>query len=231
MMLRNFRDRFGTTCLILAPMIALAGSGWSHAPLASSHIEKSSAMVTGPVEFAQMDVKGGASVDDANNPSKLSFDLRSSFRLGLNSNGINPFAEDLSLHLQYGSIVGPMYIVFVPAGCLTPVGKGGHVQMNDFHNCGLSIQLLNVSQSPGEILPFIELVRAVDRFDLRLTPGPKGQWDLKLSIDFLPTPNVPIAGITAVLRSPDRVKLMIGKGDTADSGDAAIRRVEFSGDN
>lgn len=216
-MLRHYPNRFVMAFLMLAAMLASTGSVSSKTP--SDPV---------PTEFAAMDAKGAVSVDDATNPTMLSFDLRAGFRLGPNSNGINPLAEHLMLHLQYGGAVGPMYIVAVPAGCFTQTGNGYQVRMQDFHDCDVSIQALNVFQSPNEILPFIELVPAVNKFDLRLTPGLNGTWDFKVNIGFLTSnPNVPIAGVIAILRSPTMVKLEVGD----DRGEVAIGKIEFKGDN
>lgn len=220
---RHLRYSFGTACLILAVMLALTGSAWSQAPAERSQIHKTAVM---GLEFAEMQAKADVSVDDPI-PTELSLDLKSTFRLGLKSNGINPLAEGLTLQLQYAGAVGPMYDVFVPAGCFTQVGKGYRVQMNDFHNCGVSIQLLNALQSPNEI---VELLPYCDKFDLRLTPGPHDTWDLKLNSSFLAsTPNGPIAGIIAILQSPTMVKLAIGKDDDGDRGQVTIDRVAFEG--
>jgi hypothetical protein len=172
--------------------------------------------------FVTMEAKGDVSVDDAGNPAKLSSEVKATFRLGANSNGLNPLAEDLKLNLQYGGIVGPMYIVFVPAGCFTQVGKDYRVQMQDFHNCGVSIKLMNVFQ-PNDI---VELLPYCNRFDLRLGPGPE-PWDLSLTVDFIAsTPNGPIAAVMAVLRSPLNINLLIGD----DGGDINIGKIEFKGD-
>ncbi len=220
-MLRHLRSSFGAACLILAAMLTFTGR-------ASKAAAENDPALGLSVPFSRMDAKGEVSVDDANDPTKLSFDLKSNFRLGPNSDGINPLLEGLRLEQEYAGAVNPCLIVSVAAGCFTQVGKGYRVQMNDFHNCGASIQLMNMAQSPNEILPYVELLPAVDKFDLRLTPGPHGKWDLKLNIDLLAsTPNGPIAGVVAILRSPTMVKLAIGD----DDGAVAIGRIDFSGDN
>jgi hypothetical protein len=98
--------------------------------------------------------------------------------------------------------------------------------MNDIFNCALSIQLMNMPQSPNEILPYIELLPAVDKFELNLTAGPNGKWNLKLNIDFLTSnPNVPIEGIIAILRSPTKVKIETGD----DNGHVTMDRTAFEG--
>ena len=178
--------------------------------------------------FVTMDAKGAVTVDVAGNPTRLSLDLTSTFRPGPNSNGINPLAEGLTGELEYAGSVTPCLMVAVSAGCLTQVGNGYRVQMQDFHNCGVSIRLMNAPQTPNEILPFVELLPAVDKFDLRLTPVTDGTWELKLNIGFLTSnPNVPIAGIIAILRSPTKVTLAIGD----DAGEVTIGKIEFKGAN
>lgn len=229
-MLRHLRYRLGTPCLILAAMLALTGNSWSQAPAESSQRHKTA--TTGPIDFAAMDLKGDVSVD-APIPTELRLDLKTTFRLGLISNSINPLAEDLILQLQYAGAIGPiMYDVFVPADCFTQKGKSYVVGMQDIHTCGLSIQLVS-----GAIGP-LDLRSAVESLDLRLVgtvgpidmPRPNAKWDLKLNIAFLAsTPNGPIAGIIAILGGPTKVKLAIGKGDTGDRGEVTIDRVAFEG--
>jgi hypothetical protein len=216
--LRHLLYWFGTPCLMFAAMLALAGTASAQVP------------------FAAISAKGGVSVDDPGSPSMLRFDLKSSFSLGLKSDGLNPLAEDLTLDLTYAGYIDPELApagsvdpelnvrVFVPARCLTQAGS--IFKMQDYHNCGVSIRLVNGPQAPNEILPFIELVPAVNKFDLRLMPSPNGQWDLKVSIDFFAsTPNGPIAGIIAILRAPSAIKLSIG----SDAGEVLMRRIEFGG--
>ena len=198
-------DRFRNPSLLVAALLALFVVASAQTP------------------FVTMDVKGEVRVDGASDPTKLSSELKATFRLGANSNGLNPLAEDLKLNLQYAGAVGPMYIVFVPAGCFTQVGNGYRVQMQDFHDCGVSIKLMNVFQ-PNDI---VELLPYCNRFDLRLGPGPE-PWDLNLTVDFIAsTPNGPIAAVMAVLRSPTNVNLLIGD----DGGDVNIGKIEFKGDN
>jgi hypothetical protein len=178
-----------------------------------------------------MDAKGDVSVDDASNPTKLSFDLKSSFRLGPNSNGINPLVEGLTVNLEYPGSALACLIASIPGGCFAQTGNGYRAQ--SFQNCGQNgllvviAQCQNTSQSANDILPFVDLLSAINKSDLRLTPGLDGRWDLKLSIDFLASPNAPIAGIIAVLRSPNKVKLTIGD----DHGDVSIAKLTFNGEN
>ena len=215
-MLRHYPDRFVMTFLMLAAVLASTGSVSSMTP--------SDPVAT---EFAAIDAKGAVSVDPSD-PSGLRFELKSAFRLGPNSNGVNPLTENLTLNLTYAGSVDPELILYVPAGCLMLEGNGDQVRMQDYHNCGVSIRLLNTSQQPNEILPYIELLPAVNKFDLRLTLDPNGTWVLKINIDFLTSnPNVPIAGVIAILRSPSMVKLEIGN----DGGEVAIGKIEFKGDN
>jgi len=202
---------------MLAAMLASAGSAWSKAP--SDPI---------PTEFIAMDAKGEVSVDPSD-PSGLRFDLKSSFRLGANSNGINPIAEGLTLNLEYPNSALSCLLASIPGGCFSQSGNGYRAQ--DFQNCGQNgllvviAQCQNTSQSVDEILPFIELLSAINKSDVRLTPTANGQWDLKLTIDFLASPNAPIAGIIAVLRSPSKVGITIGN----DHGDVSIAKLTFNG--
>jgi hypothetical protein len=177
-----------------------------------------------------MDAKGEVSVDPSD-PSGLRFDLKSTFRLGPNSNGINPLAEGLMLNLEYPDTALACLLASIPGGCFSQAGNGYRAQ--DFQNCGQNgllvviAQCQNTSQAANDILPFIDLRPAINKSDLRLTPGLDGRWDMKLSIDFLASPNAPIAGIIAVLRSPNKVKLTIGD----DHGDVNIAKLTFNGEN
>ena len=219
-MLRNFRYRSVTACLTLATMLALTGSV-SKAAAESSPIGASGVVSWGLSQpFLTMKAKGVVEVNDPDKPTKLISDLKSTFRLGPNSNGLNLPNEDLKLRLQY-EIVGPMYTVFVPGACFAQVGKGYQVQMFDVFNCGVSVQL-HSSNGIVELLPYCE------RFDLRLAPGPgpKAEWDLNLSIEFAGTEKNPIAAIMGVLRSPATVRLRVGD----DEGEVTIGRINFDGE-
>lgn len=218
---RYFLYRMGMAGLIFATMFASTGSA-SRARVETSLVP--------PIEwpdFSWMDAKGDVSVDDAVNPTRLTFDLKSSFRLNLKSDGINPLTEKLVLQLQYGSAVGPMYIVAVPAGSFMQAGKSFFLRTQDSQylmDRGVSITFADTQQAPDEILPYME------NFDLRLAPGPKGQWDLKLSIDFLASSKgVPFAGVIAILRSPSMVKLAIGNDEGGDDGAVTIGKIDFGG--
>ena len=219
-MLPHSPNRCGIACLMLAAMLASTGSVSSKAPVDQV-----------PIEFTAMAVKGDVSVDDASNPTKLSFDLKSTFRLGPNSNGINPLAEGLTLNLEYPTSALACLTVSIPGGCFAQTGNGYRAQ--SFQNCGQNgllvviAQCQNASQTADEIPPFFELLQAINKSDLRVTPDPDGRWDLKLSIDFLASPNAPIAGIIAVLRSPNKVRLTIGN----DHGDVSIAKLTFNGEN
>lgn len=225
-MLRHFPYRIGMACLILATMFASSGSA------SRAHVKSAPLDSLLWIDFASMNAKGDVSVDDAVKPSTLAFDLKSSFRLGLKSDGLNPLTENFMLQLQYGSAVGPMYIVAAPGGCFTQVGKSFFLRMQDMQNCKASVRFESAQQSPNEILPYIELLPYMEKLELRLTPGPKDQWDLKVNIDFMASSNeVRIDGVIAILKSPWMVKLAIGNNaETGDGGAVTIGSVGFRGD-
>ena len=88
--------------------------------------------------------------------------------------------------------------------------------------------MVRVAAALGDSSRFLWLLLPYcDKFDLLLTPGSNGTWDLKLNAGFIASsPNGPIAAIIAVLRSPTKVKLAIGD----DAGEVTIGKIEFKGD-
>jgi hypothetical protein len=96
--------------------------------------------------------RGTVEVDNAANPSSLAVEYAIGFRVGANSNGIDPLEEDVTLNVE---LPEPCFIVFVPAGSFQQAKKG--LNVDDPVGSGVEF-LLEYPPPPSEPNPQPQIV-------------------------------------------------------------------------